>query len=92
LRNPQLQPIRLVQLPSGSEKRLSLALGLPRASSIAVLEGAPYSKHLLDLVQELVPVIEVSWLEQARKAQYLPVKINTILTTTPIGKNKPEKT
>jgi ribonuclease P/MRP protein subunit POP3 len=86
LRNPHLQPTRLVQLPPGSENRLSLALGLPRASFVAILEDAPHSKPLLDLVQDLVPSIEVPWLEEARKAEYRPVKINTILTSAPAGK------
>jgi ribonuclease P/MRP protein subunit POP3 len=88
LRNPHLQPTRLVQLPQGSENRLSSSLGLPRASFVGILEDAPHSKPLLELVQDIVPVIEVAWLEEVRKAQYKPVKINTILTTAPVGKNK----
>jgi ribonuclease P/MRP protein subunit POP3 len=91
LRNPNLQPTRLVQLPPGSEDRLSSALGLPRASFVAVMADAPHSKPLLDLVQELVPVIEVPWLEEARKAEYMPVKVNSILTTAPAGKLKLKK-
>lgn len=91
LRNPLVQATRLVQLPSGSENRLSSALGIPRASFIAILEDAPHSKPLLDLVQDVVPVIELPWLEEARKARYMPVKINTVLTTAPIGKFKQEK-
>jgi len=86
LRNSNSQPTRLVQLPQDSENRLSSSLGLPRASFIGILEGAPHSKPLLELVQDIVPIIEVPWLEEARKAQYKPVKINTILTTAPVGK------
>jgi ribonuclease P/MRP protein subunit POP3 len=88
LRNPHLQPTRLVQLPQGSENRLSSSLGLPRASFIGILEDAPHSEPLLELVQDKVPIVEVPWLEEAQKAQYKSVKINTILTTAPVGKNK----
>ena len=86
LRNPHLQPTRLVQLPQGSENRLSASLGLPRASFVGILEDAPHSKPLLELVRDIVPVIELPWLEEAREAQYKPVKINTILTTALAGK------
>jgi hypothetical protein len=57
----------LVQLPKGGEARLSAALGLPRVSFIGMLDGAPHTKSLVDLVRECVPEIEVLWLEEAKK-------------------------
>ena len=80
---PHLQPTRLVQLPHGSGNRLSSSLGLSRASFVAILENAPHSKSLVELIQNTVSVIKIPWLDEVAKAQYRPVKINSILTTIP---------
>ncbi|KAG9243507.1 hypothetical protein BJ878DRAFT_510378 [Calycina marina] len=71
-------PTRLVQLPEGSEDRLAQALGIPRVSFLGLLEGAPHSTSLLDLVREAVAPIEIPSL---KGVEYLPVKINAIQTT-----------
>jgi ribonuclease P/MRP protein subunit POP3 len=89
--HPDLQQTRLVQLPQGSESGLCSSLGLPRASFIGISEDTPHSKPLVDLVRDVVPTIEVSWLKEAQNAQYMPVKVNTILTTIPLPKNNQKR-
>ena len=86
LANPELPATRLIQLPKGCEARLSAALGLPRVSFIGMLDGAPHSKSLVDLVRECVPEIEVLWLEEAKKSVYLPLKVNVIESFVPVAK------
>jgi len=83
---PHLPATRLVQLPQGCESRLCSSLGLHRASFVAIKEDAPYSKPLIGLVREIVPVIEVPWLKEAQSAQYKPVKINAISSTALVMK------
>jgi hypothetical protein len=85
---PELPATRLVQLPKGCDARLCEALGLPRVSFIGILDGAPHSKSLVDLVRECVPEIEIPWLQEAKKAVYLPVKINAIETFVPVAKKE----
>lgn len=77
---PELPATRLVQLPRGSEGRLCEVLGLPRVSFIGLLEGAPHSQSLVDLIRQCVPKIEIPWLHEAKQSTYMPVKINAIET------------
>ena len=86
LARPELPPTRLVQLPKGSDDRISEALGLPRASFIGLLEGAPNSRSLLDLIRDIVQPVEIPWIAEVKESKYLPVKINMIETTAPISK------
>jgi len=80
---PGHPPTRLVQLPKGCDERVGEALGLPRASFIGLLEGAPHSEALVDLIRQCVEAIEIPWVKETK---YLPVKINTIETT--VGERK----
>jgi hypothetical protein len=91
LAHPELPHTRLVQLPKGCDGRLCEALGLPRVSFIGLLDGAPHSKSLIDLVQECVPEIETPWLQEAKKSVYLPVKINVIESFVPVPKKEQQK-
>jgi hypothetical protein len=91
LAHPELPVTRLVQLPKGCEARLSEALGLPRVSFIGILDGAPHSKSLVDLVRGCVPEIEIPWLTEAKKSVYLPVKINAIESFVPVVAQKKQK-
>lgn len=86
LSHPELPATRLVQLPKGCDARLCEALGLSRVSFIGLLDSAPHCKSLVDVVRECVPEIEVPWLQEAKKSVYLPVKINEIETSVPVGK------
>ncbi|RDL38125.1 uncharacterized protein BP5553_05558 [Venustampulla echinocandica] len=88
---PQLPATRLVQLPKGCDARLCEALRLPRVSFIGLQDNAPHSKSLVDFVRGCVPGVEVSWIREARKADYLPVKINAIETLAPVAKAKANK-
>ncbi|KAH6712036.1 hypothetical protein DL95DRAFT_426255 [Leptodontidium sp. 2 PMI_412] len=84
LAHPSLPATRLVQLPKGCDARLCDALGLPRVSFIAILEGAPHSKALMELVREHVPEIDVPWLREVREQKYLSVKVNAVQTFAPV--------
>lgn len=86
LAHPELPATRLVELPKSSDTRLCEALGIPRVSVIGILNGAPHSKPLVDLVRECVPEVEIPWLKQAKDARYLPVKINAIETFSTVVK------
>lgn len=91
LTQPYLQQTRLVQLPQGCESGLSSSLGLSCASFVGIFEDAPHSKLLVDFVRDVVPIIEVPWLKEAQKAQYMPVKVNAILTTAPLLKSNQKR-
>jgi ribonuclease P/MRP protein subunit POP3 len=80
---------RLVQLPRGSDERVCQALGLPRASFVGLVEGAPHTGALVDLVRRSVPEIEAPWFKEAANAAYLPVKINAIETFASVLKKQP---
>lgn len=88
LAHPQLLPTKLVQLPKGCDARLCAALGLSRVSFIGILEGAPYSKTLLDLVRESVRDVEIKWLQEMQTPLYNPVKINMIESFAPVVKKQ----
>lgn len=85
LAQPDLPAIRLVKLPEGCDAQLCKALGLPRASFIGLLDGAPHADALLKLVLESIAEVKVPWLEQAGKGEYLPTKINAIETFAPFA-------
>ncbi|KAJ8068103.1 hypothetical protein OCU04_003675 [Sclerotinia nivalis] len=72
---------RLVQLPKGSETRIAAVLGLPRVSFLGILDDAPNSKALLDLIRDCVEEMQIPWLDEAKKAEYLVTKINSIQTS-----------
>ncbi|KAK4456143.1 hypothetical protein QBC34DRAFT_10579 [Podospora aff. communis PSN243] len=77
---PSAPATRLVGFSKACEERLSVALGIPRVSSIGLREGAPQAKGLIDYVREHVEPIELAWIEQARAAQYLETKIDAVPT------------
>jgi RNase P subunit Pop3 len=88
LASPELPATRMVQLPGGCDARLAEALGLPRVSFVGILDGAPHSKSLVDLVRECVPEVEIPWLDEAKNSVYLPVKINAIESFVPVAKKE----
>ncbi|KAI2630711.1 hypothetical protein GGR54DRAFT_635318 [Hypoxylon sp. NC1633] len=74
-------PIRLVGLSKSCEDRLSEALGIPRVSCIGLRENAPNAKALVEFTRQHVPIIEVQWLEEAKRAEHRETKINLIETS-----------
>ncbi|KAJ5054461.1 uncharacterized protein L3040_000735 [Drepanopeziza brunnea f. sp. 'multigermtubi'] len=91
LAHPSLPATRLVQLPVDSEARLCEALGLPRVSFIGLVEGAPHSKSVVDVVRGGVKEVEVNWLEEAGVAVYKKVRIEAVETFIGAGKEKVAK-
>lgn len=79
-------PIKLVLLPRVAEEKLCAAMGINRAGFVAVHEGAPHGGQLLEYVHANVADIEVPWIDQANKKQYLPLKV--ISTKASVGLSK----
>ncbi|EGS20608.1 uncharacterized protein CTHT_0024420 [Thermochaetoides thermophila DSM 1495] len=77
---PAETAVRLVGFSKACEDRLSAVLGIPRVSSIAICEGAPQAKGLVDYVREKVPPVDVAWLKEARRGEFLETKIDAIVT------------
>ncbi|RDW59731.1 hypothetical protein BP6252_12818 [Coleophoma cylindrospora] len=82
LAHPDRPPTKLVPLSRSAESQLCTALGLPRVSFVGLLDDAPYSKALLDLIRDNVSDIEVPWLKEAQMQQYRSLKVNAVQTTT----------
>ncbi|TLD20926.1 putative RNA-processing protein [Venturia nashicola] len=73
--HPALAPTRLIPLSTGSEAKLCSALGIPRVGIIGVFEDAPGAKGLVDYVRENVEVVDVPWVKEAGKGEWLGTKI-----------------
>ena len=80
---PSSPSTRLISLPEGAEVRLRSALGIPRVGLIGLMNGAPNASSLVDFIRANVPEMEVPWLQEAIKGEYLPVKINAIQSVAP---------
>lgn len=84
------EPIRLVGFSKACEERLSMCLGVPRVTSVALREDdTAQSKTLVDFVQQRVPVVDVPWLDEIGKGEYLATKIKTI--QAPVGRKRQKK-
>jgi len=80
--------IRLVGFSKPCEGRLSAALGIPRVSSIALREGAPQTKALLDYVCGHVGPVDVAWIREAQSADYRGTKTDAVPTKVGVAKSK----
>jgi ribonuclease P/MRP protein subunit POP3 len=80
------EPIRLVGFSRSCEDRLSSCLGIPRVSSIGLREGVPQAKALLDFVRQHVPAVDMHWLQETKRGEYLETKINAL--EVPVGTKK----
>ena len=80
-----LPSTRLVVLPKGAEQRLASALKIPRVGLIGLSRDAPESAALIEFVRQKVPEIEVPCLNEVVAGSCLPVKIDEIETSAPIG-------
>ncbi|EON64463.1 hypothetical protein W97_03695 [Coniosporium apollinis CBS 100218] len=74
---PELAATRLVSLSPAAEVKIAAALGLPRAGVVGILEGASGSESLVDYVRQHVRPVEVPWIEEATKGEYLPLQTQT---------------
>lgn len=83
-----LPAIRLVGFSKPCEDRLSAVLGIPRVSSIALREGAPQTKVLLDYVRGHVAPVDVAWIREAQSAEYRGTKIDAVPTKIGVAKSK----
>jgi hypothetical protein len=68
-------PVALIPLQSGAEERLCIAWGIARVGMIGIRTDAPGASALLSVISE-VQAVEVPFLGQARKGQWLGVKID----------------
>ncbi|KAK0711216.1 hypothetical protein B0H67DRAFT_584648 [Lasiosphaeris hirsuta] len=81
-------PIRLVGFSKSCEERLTACLGIPRVSIIAIREGAPQVKGLLDFARGHVSPVLVNWHQEAQVAIYRETKIDGIQTKVGTAKIK----
>lgn len=77
---PSLPPTRLIPLSQPQALQLKSVLSLARTSHIGILNSAPGAEALIAVIRENVPVIEVRWLDEVKKGEYLETKINAIET------------
>ncbi len=83
------EAVRLVGLSKACEDRLSAALGIPRASSIALRGDAPQAKGLVDFVRARVAPVDVAWLREAQGgAGFLETRIAAVPTRIGVKKVK----
>jgi len=75
LAHADLPPIRLIVLDLSVERRMVDALGCPRVSVIALLNGEEAIK-VTEYVRKHVEVLEVPWLKQAAEARWLGTKVD----------------
>ena len=80
---PSSPSTRLISLPEGAEVRLKSVLGIPRVGMIGLKNGAPNASSLVEFIRANVPEMEIPWLQEAIKGEYLPVKINAIQSIAP---------
>ncbi|KAK3333231.1 hypothetical protein B0T19DRAFT_120331 [Cercophora scortea] len=83
---PSDKSIMLVGFSKPCEERLSAALGIPRVSSIALREGAPHSKGLVDFVRANVAPVNIAWIKEARAGGFLETQIEAVKTA--VGSKK----
>lgn len=83
---PGKEPIRLFGISKACEAILSEALGIPRASCIALDDDAPGSAMLLQFVREHVSPITLDWLAVSKTGNFQSTNIKHIATT--IGTRK----
>ncbi|KAI1265199.1 hypothetical protein F5Y18DRAFT_427323 [Xylariaceae sp. FL1019] len=89
IKDPNQPPTRLVGFSKACEDRLAASLGLPRVSCVGIRVNAPNSQPLIEFTRQHVPIIRVSWLEEARRAEHRETKVNILETT--IGDRKRPK-
>ena len=81
---PTKPAIRLVSLPKGATKRLSVALHLPHVSIIGLKDNAQSATSLLTYIRDNVSPVEVPWLKDLVAGVYLPTYIKASVTTAPV--------
>lgn len=89
--HPSQAPTKIVPLPKGSETRIAAALHLPRVSFLGMLDDAPNSKALLNVIRDCVGNIDIPWLDEAKKEEYLETRIRVIQTTVGNSKSSEKK-
>lgn len=77
---PSFQPTRLIPLSQLQTLQLKAMLSLARTSHIGILDSAPGAGALIAAIRENVPEMDVRWLDEAKKGEYLETKINAIET------------
>ncbi|KAI0165881.1 hypothetical protein GGR57DRAFT_139986 [Xylariaceae sp. FL1272] len=88
-KDPTQQPTRLVGFSKACEDRLVASLGLPRVSCVGLRVNAPNSQPLIEFARQQVPMIQVPWLEEAKRAEHRETKISILEAT--IGDRKRPK-
>lgn len=85
---PSRPSIRLIGFSKSCEERLAACLGIPRVSVVAIREGAPQVKGLLDFVRDHVSPVLINWHQEAQVAIYRETKIDAVQTKVGTAKIK----
>ncbi|KAK4227672.1 hypothetical protein QBC38DRAFT_477073 [Podospora fimiseda] len=71
-------------------ERLSEAAGIPRVSCVGIKKDAPefLVKGLVEFIQENVKEVEVKWLKEVERGEFLETRIKGVVTMVGKGKEK----
>jgi ribonuclease P/MRP protein subunit POP3 len=67
---------RLITLPPTSQARLASALHIPHVGALAIKEGAPGARPLVEYVREHVGLTECAWIDEAKRGEWKATKID----------------
>lgn len=84
---PPERAIRLIGLSEDLvQDRLSHALGVPRVTTLGLLESCPGSEAIVEFVRQHVPLVDIPWLREVQDGSYQFTKIKTV--QVPVGARK----
>ncbi|KAH9866727.1 hypothetical protein J1614_008420 [Plenodomus biglobosus] len=66
---------RLVPLATSADPRLAVKLGIPRVGALAIMDGAPGAKALVEYVREHVDLTECAWVDEALAPRWKGAKV-----------------
>ncbi|KAI5459967.1 hypothetical protein BGZ63DRAFT_262150 [Mariannaea sp. PMI_226] len=84
------EKIRLVGFSKPCSERLSECLGVPRVSSVAIMNHALGAHALQELVRRSVAPVDEMWLDSSRDRNCLATKITAIETTVGVKRQRNE--
>ncbi|KAI8942196.1 hypothetical protein NX059_000282 [Plenodomus lindquistii] len=78
---------RLVSLPTSTDGRFANKLGITRVGALAIMQGAPGAKALIDHVRQHVPLTECAWVDEAMTPHWKGASVTSEMSKA-AGNNK----